>query len=97
MKNAPEQSGAFITLGTVPVAVTALNGGSGFQGKQAAEENTCLGARAMTIGVQLSPGFDTGVGISDDALGEAGLDERVGPVAGMDVCIGECCRIVPAL
>ena len=96
MQSALEQSGAFVTLGT-GTNVTALNGGSGFQGKQAAEENACLGTCAMALGAQLSTGFDTGVGVLDDAPGEAGLDERVGPVAGLDVRIGECCPVVPAL
>src|SRR5664280_29397 len=97
MQNAPDYSGAFVALETVPVVVINLNGRSRFQGKQAAEQNACLGACAMALGAQLSPGFNAGVGVLDDALGETGLNECVGPVAGLDVSIGECCRVVPAL
>jgi hypothetical protein len=74
-----------------------MNGGSGFQGKQAAEENACLGTCAMILGTELSTGFDAGIGISDDAPHEAGFDERVSPVAGLDVHIREGCLVVPTL
>src|SRR5664279_498250 len=96
MQNAPEQPGAFVTLELVPNAA-ALNEGSGFQGKQATEENRGLSTRAITVRVQLPLGYNTWVGIHDDAPREAGLDEYARPVAGLDVFIGEHRLVLPVL
>src|SRR5664279_35012 len=96
MQNAPEQPGAFVTLELVPNAA-ALNEGSGFQGKQATEENRGLSTRAITVRVQLPLGYNTRVGIHDDAPREAGLDEYARPVAGLDVFIGERRLVLPVL